>query len=321
MALAVAGCVQVDGPTAAFAPRTVTLATLPKFSAPTSASVIAALDVARLRLIDTETDSVLASLEQPIDSRDVEWAFEITLELLEEQVLKLRLDVELIDGDPVVDVVEFAGRTSFDVQASFEPTEIREISLGRGPLENLSLTDLHMRNPRPRIQEGGSEALVIDTVGAGLGQIVYYESTDAAVASVDSVGLVKALAPGNALIIAHAGQVADTLNLTVGRVDLPAANVLQSRLIPQSDYVTDDLFVSSLADADVANQLRAGVESLVSEMLAGRGFEAVGRFEQAEKMWLEYGEGTSLRSLDGPQLWVIAITLMHAADALGIDFL
>jgi hypothetical protein len=56
-------------------------------------------------------------------------------------------------------------------------------------------------------------------------------------------------------------------------------------------------------------------------MLAGRGFEAVGRFEQAEKMWLEYGEGTSLRSLDGPQLWVIAITLMHAADALGIDFL
>ena len=321
MALAVAGCVQVDGPAAVSAPRTVTLAALPKFSVPPSASVVSALDMVRLQLIDTETDSVVASLEQAIDPRDVEWAFEVTLELLEDQVLKLRLDVELIDRDPVVDVVEFAGRTSFDVKASFEPTEIREVSLGRGPLENLSLTDLRMRNPRPRIQEGGSEALVIDTVGAQPGQIVYYESTDSAVASVDTVGQVKALAPGNALIIAYAGQLADTLNLTVGRVDLPATNVLQSRLIPQSDYVADDLFLSSLADAGAANELREGLESLVSEMLAGRGFDAVGRFEQVEKMWLEYGEGTSLRSLDGPQLWVIAITLMHAADALGIDFL
>lgn len=119
-----------------------TLAALPKLVAPPSASVVAALDVARLRLINTESGEVVDSIEQAIDPNLLEWTFEFTLQLLEDQALNLRLDIELIDGDPVIDVVEFAGRTEFDVQASFEPTELREINLGPGPLENLSITDL-----------------------------------------------------------------------------------------------------------------------------------------------------------------------------------
>ena len=100
-----------------------------------------------------------------------------------------------------------------------------------------------------------------------------------------------------------------------------STQVLQARLTPQADYVTDDLFLSSLADAPAAEELKVAVETLIAEMLAGRGFEAVGRFEEAQALWEGYGEGTNLRFLDGPQLGVIAIALMHAADALGIDFL
>lgn len=322
IAFAVAGCVQ-DGPTGVSAPRTVTLAALPKFAAPPSASVVEALDVARLRLINSETGEVVDSIVQSIDPTLVEWTFEFTLQLLEDQVLNLRLDIELIDGDPVVDVVEFAGRTEFPVQASFEPTEIREIKLGRGPLENLSITDLRFLSPRPRIQEGGSQQLVVDTVGARAGQKVFFESTDPTFATVDSAGRIAALAPGTTMIIAQAGQEADTLSLTVREVNLPAASVLQSSLVPQSDYVTDDLFLSSLEDAAAANEIRGAMQRLITDMLAGRGFEAVGRFEQVQALWegygKAYGEGTNLRLLDGPQLGVIAITLIHAAEDLGIE--
>lgn len=116
IAVALSGCVP-DGPTGVSPPRTVTLAALPKFVTPPSASVVAALDVARLRLINTESGEVVDSIEQAIDPNLLEWTFEFTLQLLEDQVLNLRLDIELIDGDPVIDVVEFAGRTEFDVQA------------------------------------------------------------------------------------------------------------------------------------------------------------------------------------------------------------
>lgn len=318
LALAAAGCVP-DGPTAVSGARTVTLAALPRFAAAPSASVVAALDVARLQLIDTQTGDVVDSIEQPIDPSLVEWTFAFTLQLLEDQVLNLRLDIELIDGDPAVDVVEFAGRTEFDVQASFAPTEIREINLGRGPLENLSITDLRLLGPRPKLQEGGSQQLVLDTVGARAGQKVFFESMDPTLATVDSAGRIAALVPGTAMIIAQAGRKADTLNLTVGEVDLPAANVLQTSLVPQSDYVIDDRFLSSLEDAAAANELRESLELLIADMLAGRGFEAVGRFEETQALWEGYGEGTNLRFLDGPQLGVIAITLLHAAEDLGIE--
>jgi len=321
MSVTLAGCVQ-DGPTGVSAPRTVTLAAFPKFVAPPSASVIAALDVARLQLIDTQSGEVVDSIERAIDPSQVEWTFEFTLQLLEDQVLDLRLDIELIDEEPAVDVVEFAGRTEFAVQASFEPTEIREINLGRGPLENLSITDLRFVDPRTKIQEGGSQRLRLETVGARAGQKIFFESTDPTFATVDSAGRVAALVPGNTMIIARAGQEADTLNLTVGEVNLPAAEVLQASLVPQSDYVTDDLFIASLEDSSAAGEIRGALQRLTTEMLAGRGFEAVGRFEEAQALWEEYGdeEGTNLRFRDGPQLGVFYITLVHAADVLGIDF-
>ena len=319
--LLLAGCVQGDGPTGLGAPRSVALAVLPLFESTPSAAVVASLDSARVALIDMETDSVIAEAMTGIDPANEEWTFELTVELLEDQVLNVRLDVELIDGDPIIDVTEFAGRTEFDVRASFEPTEIRQINLGRGPLENLSLTSLRVTGARSRIQEGGSDVLELDTIGAMPGQTVFFESTDSVVARVDSLGNIRALVPGNALIIARAGRVADTLNLTVGQVNLPSAQTLQSTLTPHVAYVTDAFFLGSMSDGAAAAILRESVDALVTEMLAGRGFESVGLFERAQADWEAYGEGTSLRFFEGPQLGVIAIALMHAADALGIDFL
>jgi hypothetical protein len=315
------GCVDVDGPTAVGVPIPVTIAAIPRFAFAPAPAVVNELDRARITLTNVPNDSIVAELEQEIDPADAEWVFQITLELPSDQTLDLRLDIELIDVRRTVAVVEYAGRTQFEARASFEPQEIREINLGRGPLENLSLTELIVGGARSRIQEGGSDVLDVDTVGAGSGQIVFFESTSPEIASVDSAGNIAALTPGQTYVIALAGRVADTLDLTVGEVNLPAPNELQSQISPQVDYVTSGFFLTTLADPALAAEVRDAIEVLLGEMLAGRGFQAVGRFEYAQELWEGYGAGTDLRFLDGPQLSVIAITLMHAADALGIDFL
>lgn len=319
--LALAACVDGDGPTGPGVPVAVSIAARPSFALEPSTDEIEKLDRARITLTHVPNDSVLVSHEEDIDPDSPEWTFELTLQLSSEQVLDVKMDIELIDADVGVGLVEWSGRTTFDVQASFEPQEIRVVNLGRGPLENLSLTRLDVSGARSRIQEGGSDFLVVDTAGGQAGQVLYYRTTNPMVASVDSIGNISALVPGETRIIARAGRVADTLNLTVGQVNLPSPQVLQARVVPQMDYVRDDLFLGTLADPVVALAIRDALDALASEMLAGRGFEAVGRFEDSAELWEGYGEGTDLRFLDGPQLGVIAIALMHAADALGIDFL
>ncbi len=106
-----------------------TIAALPMFSVAPNAAVVDALDRAEVRLINTANDSVVASQALTIGPDDLEWIFEITLELLESQVLELRLEVELIDATPIIEVVEFAGLSLFQVQASLRPTEIRAVNL------------------------------------------------------------------------------------------------------------------------------------------------------------------------------------------------
>jgi hypothetical protein len=139
-------CVDGNSPTGLGTSRSLTIAAIPTFAVAPSASVISVLDVARLSLINA--DSVLLSVESAIDPGQDEWVFELTLDLPTDQVLALKLEIELLDTNPTVDVVEYAGRTAFEVQASFEPQEIREINLGRGPLENLSLSSLRLIDAR-----------------------------------------------------------------------------------------------------------------------------------------------------------------------------
>ncbi len=318
--VALAACVDGDGLIGVGIPRPVTIAAVPRFAVPPSSAVVAALDRVRITLTSTADDSVLIAQEAAIDPSAEEWAFEITIELPSDKVLELRLDIELIDADPVIEVVEYAGRTEFEVRASFEPQEIREINLGRGPLENLALTALTVSGARTEMQEGASDFLDVDTLGSAPGQILYFESSDPAVASVDSLGNIEALTPGTSDITVTGGRQADTLHLMVGRVNLPSSAALEATVSPQVSYVADVFFTGTFSEPGAAVELSDAIEDLLQEMLAGRGFEAVGRFEEDEAEWEEYGAGTNLQFLDGPQLGVFAITLMHAADALGIKF-
>jgi hypothetical protein len=318
--LVLASCVDGEAPTGVGVPRTVSIGAVPSFNVVPSPAVVDALDRARVRLVDNATDSVIASAEDAITADQTEWAFDFTLDLEENQILDVRLEVELIDADPAVEIVEFAGRAAFQVQASFEPAERRLLRLGRGPLSNLDITGMSVSGGRSRVQEGASDELQVALSGVSEGR-VFFESTDPTVASVDSSGYVRALVPGNTRIITSAGLFSDTLDVRVGQVNLPETHVLEARLQPTVEYVTEDEFVASFSDAGGAVALRDGIEALAGEILARRGFQAVGRFEDAQDLWEGYGESTDLRLLDGPQLGVVLLTLMHAADLLGIEFL
>jgi hypothetical protein len=138
---------------------------------------------------------------------------------------------------------------------------------------------------------------------------------------VDAGGRVLALTPGFALVVASGGRVADTLSVTVGEVTLPDEAELRRTLLPQFDYVTSDVFLNTLSDLPAGAEIRGAYRALVNEMLAGRGFESVGRFESAQSLWEGYGTDSGVRDADGPQVGVLALTLIYAADLLGIDFL
>lgn len=319
LVLTLFGCVDGEVPTDLGVSNSVSVSAVPTFAVAPSPAVVEALDRARVRLVDNVTDSVVASAEDAISADQSEWAFDFTLELEENESLDLRLEVELIDSDPVVEVVEFAGRAGFQIQASFEPAERRLLSLGRGPLSNLDITDMSVSGGRSRVQEGASDELQVVLSGQPDG-LVFFESTNPAVASIDSAGFVQALEPGETQIITSAGLFSDTLQMRVGQVNLPETRTLQGRISPTAEYVTQPDFLASFTDAEGAQALRGGVDALLVEMLARRGFEAVGRFEEIEEVWENYGAGTSLRVLDGPQLGVVLLTLMHAADLLGIEF-
>lgn len=312
----------VDGlpPTALENTSTVNLGAAPRFSVAPSASLVAQLDRARISLLDVATDSVVASVEQTIDLTADEWAFEMTVDLRRGETRAVRLDIELLSGTAALETVEFSGRTHFDVRASYEPTDIQEVTLGRGPLANLSLTRLELSRMAPSLREGGSDALVLDTVGAAPGQIVFYESLDPSVATVDALGGLRGRRHGGVRVLAQAGRVADTLDLSVDAVPLPAPDELRRLLVPHVEYVASDVFLATLSNRPAAAAISRGLEDLVAEMLAGRVFESVELFEHTRSLWESYGDGTGLRILDGPQLGVLSIALMHAADALGLAF-
>jgi hypothetical protein len=315
-----AACVDGEAPTGVGEPRVVSVRAVPSFAVEPAAAVVEGLDRARVRLIDTETDSVVALAELAIAPSESEWVFDFQLELMDDEVRNVRIDAELIDEGPVGEIVEFAGRSSFQLRSSFEAERRRLLQMGRGPLANLALTGLDASGARSRVQEGASDRLVVTLSGTAPGQRVFFESSDPTIATIDSVGNIRALAPGDARVITAAGLFADTLDLRVGRVTLPPTPSLEGRLGAVTEYVTGELFLSSFSDPVAAQGLREGIDALTVELFARRGFEAVGRFEDVQETWEQYGEGTELGLLDGPQLGVVLVTLIHAADLLGVDF-
>ena len=296
-----------------------TMVAVPRFSVQPSASEVADLTRARATVIDVNTGDVLASGEQDIDPSASQWTFDLGFQFVGSAPPTVVAQVELASVEGGVENVEWSGRTaSFKVVVPVDP-QIRVVDLFRGPLANLDLTRLAVTEAPGSLLEGASARLVVSLEGETAGTRVFYESLVPAVAAVDAGGVLRALAPGTARVVAFAGRLADTVTFNVQVVVLPDAEEISRDVAPQLDYTSVDVS-GTLADATGATAISKTLGDLSVALASRSAAAAVSAFESAVNAWLSYGEGTTLRSQDGPQLSLIEITLIHAADALGIPF-
>src|SRR5262249_44495649 len=110
--------------------------------------------------------------------------------------------------------VEWSGKTEPISVALGQQAQPAEITLGRGDLDNLTVTAVEIVDPPPTLTEGVTATLTA-TVAGPTGAHAFWGSLDESVATVDAAGVVTALRDGTARIVASAGLVADTVSLTV----------------------------------------------------------------------------------------------------------
>ncbi len=313
-------CVDGGNPTAIDLPQTVQLSVAPVFAVAASAAEAGALTRARVTARDAVSGTELASVQQDIDPNANEWTLELTLELTSDQQLSVILTTELASlSQDGAETVEWSGRTAaFQVVATAEPRVLREIALYRGPLENLDVTAVTVSLGATSLLEGESAWITTTVQGGVEGTKVYYEALDPGVATIDALGQVTAHVPGTARVAAIVGPAADTLSFTVNEVVLPEPDEIEGAVTPQVDYAAQEI-VGSLEDAAGAVAIGTSLTNLGAALSSGDGAASVAAFGDARAAWESYGDPV-LRILDGPQLSLIEITLIHAADALGIAF-
>lgn len=314
--LGVSGCVDGRDPTAPDLVRSVRLAVSPVFSVVHTAAEVAGLTHAHVTALDASGGGVLASIDAALDPNLDQWTLDLVLEVTPGVAVNVELQVELSSSDGTV---EWSGKSArFAVQAGTGPLVIREIAMFRGPLANLDVTALKINGAPTSLLEGETGQLRVEVSGGGPGTRVFFRSLDPTVASVDATGHVEALAPGTARIEAQAGPASAQVSFSVEKVVVPDAGEIEASVSPMLDYAEG--VVGSMGDPAGAAAVSASLGSLGAALASGNGASAVRAFNDAVTAWANYGAGTSLRVLDGPQLSLVELSLIVAADALGIPF-
>ena len=308
----------VDGPSGLTSPS-VAISATPVFTMVPTQAELEALDLLRVTLHGVGTGPKV--LEQRIDaSNETEWTFNLQVEVAPGRPLSLYLETELIDTDGGVESVEWSGRTrAFEVRATFEPQELRQVNLYRGPLANLGLTGVEFGTSALRLVEGTSSALRWTLAGDTTGTAMYLRALDPSVVAVEADAIARGERSGATKVVVFGGMVSDTLDLTVApitSIQLPTLFQLEATVMPQLDYVTSDLFMDTFRDAHGASSMRTEMTSLASALRGLRGAEVVKSYESSSNVWRSYGRGTRFRTEDGPLLSVIELSLILVANTL-----
>lgn len=318
--LAAAACVDGEGPVAPDDVRTVRIAAAPVFAVAPSVEEAARLTRARVSVLDAATGTLIASVTEDVDPAADQWVLEVTVEVTEGKPLSVLLDTELASVLGGVESVEWSGRTDpFRLVAGMQPLEIRAVRLYPGPLDNLEVTEIRVEGVPTSVLEGEVVHLRASALGGGAGARVSFRSENTTVASVDGSGRVETFSEGTAHILAEAGPVSEAIAFEVRAVALPEPEEIDRAVGPQIDF-TASAVVGTLADPTGAAAIASALGSLESALAGGQGADAVRAFGEARDAWAAYGAGTALRVLDGPQLGIVELTLIVAADALGIAF-
>ena len=189
----------------------------------------------RITVVNAANDSVLMVQIEDVDPSLDQWDVKIEVPLGEEgETLEVYLILELIHvSSGGTETVEWAGATEPIVAEAGETGQVQEVEIYRGPVENLSVTDVTMADPSSTsIMETDTLQFSATFTGGGEGALVYWGSLSPTVASINSSGLLLGLLPGTTQIVAVAGPHADTVSITITQIMSAVAIVPDSILLP-----------------------------------------------------------------------------------------
>lgn len=230
------------------------------------------VDGLRALAVSTAGQDVLGVLETEWGSGGLSGSTALDVTVRDGGPFGVTVVVELLDGGEVV----WSGRS--------EPTEVTatpfpvSLTLYRGPQANLSVSGLEIGAAPSVLDEGASTRLAAevatDDPATRSDVRVFWVSRDPDVAVVDAEGLVTAMAPGTASILAVAGAVGDTATLSVEAVptdvilDPPSARLtslleqltLEAAVVDaRGDTLTGHALVWESTDSAVLVPLGGGV--------------------------------------------------------------
>jgi hypothetical protein len=217
----------------------------------------------------------LGEATQEVDPQAQEWTLDFSLSIPVESTVVVTLSVELLSLSTGTPLVEWSGRTGPITLQVGTVTEIQDIPLVKGPLSNLAVTEVSIEEPVPDIREGESAQLtaVASTTTPQDPPTIFWRSLNPGVATVSGTGLVQAVLPGLARIVATAGAAADTVTVTV--LQSPASVALNpdgavldalgaevafeaTVLDPRGEPIPGEGVTWDVADAAVLDDLGAG---------------------------------------------------------------
>ena len=298
--LGVGACVDGTSPTGLDHRAAAGLAVLPAFSVQPTSGELASLTLARVVAYDLVTKEVMALVEREIDPNASEWAFDLTIRLASanHQVV---LTVELVS-----DLVEWSGRsTPITVAPGAEPAEVRVVSLARGPLENLEVVGIDVVQPPDTLSEGEGGQLQSVLEGGGSGTRAFYRSLSPDVLEVTREGAFRGLTPGEGLVEARAGIVADTVRVNVLAHPLDAED---SDAIASGIGDSVERLVPALQDGPGAAAIAQSLTGFEAAIRSRRPALVQDAIAAARRALAAYGT-PQLRYQDGPELSLIELIL------------
>jgi uncharacterized protein YjdB len=233
--------------------------------------------IERIRLAAEEvpTGALLGRSTFEVDPQAPGWILDFSLTIPAGSSVGATLSVELLSLTTGSELVEGSGRVGPLTLQVGVSTEVRNVPLVRGPLANLSVTGVAIQEPGPTLREGQNAQITATaaTTTPDDPPTIFWGSFNPDVASVSGTGLVQAVLPGLARIVARAGAAADTVTVTVlprpasvilnpeGTVldALGADAVFQATILdPRGQPVPEDTVTWAVGDLEILQNLENG---------------------------------------------------------------
>ncbi len=299
--LGAGACVDGRDPTGLETSSSFAVAVVPSFAVSPTQAEVARLSRARIRAYDLESGEPMASLEQAIDPDAAEWAFDLTIPIQSARLYQVVVTVELSS-----DIVEWSGQAPpIRLAIGAEPTELKLITLLRGPLDNLGVSAVEMSHVPERLSEGDRGQAASSVQGGGAGSRVFYRSLTPLILEVSREGAYRAISPGEGRIEARAGAVADT-----GLVLVPEQSLPDGDAEAVSGGVGDSVerLAPGLQDAAGAQAIVQSLGDFETAVTSRRPSRIQDAIAAARAALAAYGTPV-IRYQDGPELSLIELVL------------